>query len=55
MLTINNIKSYLAFVAIKNGEHNGIGYLTSNFQLEIDKKSIDLKNLKNLIMHHSLN
>jgi hypothetical protein len=51
----DNFKSYLAFVAIKNGEHNGIGYLTSNFDLEISKNSIDLKDLKDLIKNYSLN
>ena len=35
---VNNFKSYLAFVAIKNGEHNGIGYVTSNFNLNLGKK-----------------
>jgi hypothetical protein len=45
---LENFKSYLAFVAIKNGEHNGIGYLTSNFELGLDRK-IKLKNLKSII------
>jgi hypothetical protein len=45
---LDNFKSYLAFVAIKNGEHNGIGYLTSNFDLKIEKK-INLTNLKSII------
>ena len=35
---VNNFKSHLAFVAIKNGEHNGLGYLTSNFDLNLGKK-----------------
>ena len=51
---LDSFKSYLAFVAIKNGEHNGIGYLTSNFNLEISKNSIDLKDLKDLIKNYSL-
>ena len=54
-LKLENFKSYLAFVAIKNGEHNGIGYLTSNFDLEISKIFIDLKDLKDLIKNYSLN
>ena len=45
---IERFKSYLAFVAIKNGEHNGTGYLTSNFDLNLNKK-INLYELKNLI------
>ena len=52
---LDSFKSYLAFVAIKNGEHNGIGYLTSNFDLEISKNDIDLKDLKDLIKKYSLN
>ena len=52
---LDNFKSYITFVAIKNGEHNGIGYLTSNFDLEISKNSIDLKDLKDLIKNQSIN
>ena len=43
-----NFKSYLAFVAIKNGEHNGTGYLTSNFNLKLESK-IKLTELKSII------
>ena len=35
---LESFKSYLAFVAIKNGEHNGIGYLTANFDLKLAVK-----------------
>jgi len=45
---LENFKSYLAFVAIKNGEHNGTGYLTANFDLKIDKQ-IELKKLNSII------
>jgi hypothetical protein len=45
---LDNFKSYIAFVAIKNGEHNGIGYLTSNFNLKLEKK-INLTDLKSII------
>ena len=45
---LENFKSYLAFVAIKNGEHNGIGYLTSNFDLKLENK-INLIDLKSII------
>ncbi len=51
---LENFKSYIAFVAIKNGEHNGIGYLTSNFNLEIPNNSVQLKDVKDLIKSHSL-
>ena len=47
-LKLENFKSYLAFVAIKNGEHNGVGYLTSNFDLK-QEKQIPLTNLKSII------
>jgi hypothetical protein len=47
-LKLESFKSYLAFVAIKNGEHNGIGYLTSNFDLKSEKK-INLTDLKSII------
>ena len=50
---LENFKSYLAFVAIKNGEHNGIGYLTSNFDLKL-KKQIKLTDLKYIIKSTSL-
>lgn len=45
---LDSFKSYLAFVAIKNGEHNGIGYVTSNFNLKTEKK-INLPDLKSII------
>ena len=35
-------------MAIKNGEHNGIGYLTSNFDLKVEKQ-INLTILKSII------
>ena len=47
-LKLEKFKSYLAFVAIKNGEHNGIGYVTSNFDLK-QEKTIELKSLKSII------
>ena len=47
-LKLEKFKSYLAFVAIKNGEHNGIGYLTSNFDLKQEEK-IELTSLKSII------
>jgi hypothetical protein len=53
-LKLENFKSYLAFVAIKNGEHNGIGYLTSNFDLNL-KNRIKLSSLKLIIKKVALN
>ena len=47
-LKLEKFKSYLAFVAIKNGEHNGIGYVTSNFDLK-QKEKIELTSLKSII------
>jgi hypothetical protein len=46
--TLEKFKSYIAFVAIKNGEHNGIGYVTSNFYLNLDNQ-IKLTELKSII------
>ena len=48
-------KSYVSFVAIKNGEHNGIGYLTSNFNLNVSGKTIKLQELKGIIKGHVKN
>ena len=50
---LESFKSYLAFVAIKNGEHNGIGYLTANFDLKLEKQ-IKLTDLKAIIKEVSL-
>jgi hypothetical protein len=47
-LKLEKFKSYIAFVAIKNGEHNGIGYVTSNFDLK-QKEKIELTSLKSII------
>jgi len=47
-LKLEKFKSYIAFVAIKNGEHNGIGYITSNFDLKSEKQ-IKLTALKSII------
>jgi len=45
---LEKFKSYISFVAIKNGEHNGIGYVTSNFDLK-QKEKIELSSLKSII------
>lgn len=45
---LNKFKSFLAFVAIKNGEHNSKGYLTANFDLKLENQ-IKLKELNSII------
>jgi len=47
-LKLEKFKSYIAFVAIKNGEHNGIGYVTSNLNLNLENR-IKLTSLKSII------
>lgn len=37
-ISINELQSKLAFVAIKNGKHNGIGYIFSDTPLNLPKK-----------------
>jgi hypothetical protein len=37
-VSIGSLKSKLAFVAIKNGKHDGIGYIFSNVPMELPKK-----------------
>lgn len=51
---LNNFKTYIAFVAIKNGEHNEIGYLTSNFKL-VTQNKIPITDVKDLIKTIALN
>ena len=52
-IDIPNFKKYVAFVAIKNGEHDGIGYLTANIPLNITDE-IPLKDVKNLLIEEVL-
>ena len=52
-LKLEKFKSYISFVAIKNGEHNGIGYVTSNFDLK-QKEKIELSSLKSIIKNIAL-
>lgn len=49
---IEDFKKYIAFVAIKNGEHNGVGYITSNFDLNLPDE-IDLTEVKDILIHES--
>lgn len=46
---ITNFKKYIAFVAIKNGEHDGVGYLIDT-QKRIEEKHIPLKNIYQMIL-----
>ena len=45
---LEGFKSYVSFVAIKNGEHNGVGYVTSNVNLKL-KNQIPITQLYNII------
>lgn len=46
---VSNFKEYVAFVAIKNGEHNGIGYVVDSDN-RIKDKTIKLKHLYNYLI-----
>ena len=48
-LEVENFKKYVAFVAIKNGEHDGIGYLISTGD-KVESDVIPLKDTKEIIM-----
>ncbi len=47
-IKVDNFKKYVAFVAIKNGEHNGIGYLINTGE-KIEAKVIPLTSAKEII------
>ncbi len=47
--TIKDFKSHISFVAIKNGEHDSIGYLIDS-ENRIKKDRIELKNVYNYLM-----
>lgn len=47
--TVSNFKEYVAFVAIKNGEHDGIGYVVDSDN-RIKDKTIKLKHLYNYLI-----
>jgi len=50
---VKNFKKYISFVAIKNGEHDGIGYLTSNVELNLAEE-IELKEVKDILKQEIL-
>ena len=45
---LERFKSYISFVAIKNGQHNGIGYVTANVNLKL-KNQIPLTQLYSVV------
>jgi hypothetical protein len=51
--SILNLKNKLAFVAIKNGKHDGRGYVFSNKELNLPK-TIELKSLYNVIKNFAI-
>jgi len=48
-ISMGSLKSKLAFVAIKNGKHNGIGYVFSNMPMNLPQQ-IQLKELYNIVI-----
>jgi hypothetical protein len=50
--TVQNFEAYVAFVAIKNGEHDGIGYFIDTGRPKQDPKNfMPLKNVFNTIVN----
>ena len=52
-ISISSLKSKLAFVAIKNGKHDGLGYVFSNMSMDLPKQ-IELKDIYNFIKANAL-
>ena len=50
-IQIKNLLEKLSFVAIRNGEHNGKGYLITNFKHNL-KSQIDITEVKDFILNH---
>jgi hypothetical protein len=50
---IESLRLKLAFVAIKNGKHNGLGYLFSNMPMNLPKQ-IELKDVYSVISNYAL-
>ena len=48
-IKVDSFKSYTAFVAIKNGEHHGDGYLTANYPLDLPN-NIELTQVKDFLV-----
>lgn len=51
--TMGSLRSKLAFVAIKNGKHDGLGYMFSNMPMNLPKQ-IELKDVYNVISNYAL-
>lgn len=47
---VGHFKEYLSFVAIKNGEHDGMGYLVANFPTKLAEPVVPLKAVKSIIL-----
>ena len=50
-IEINNLKKKLSFVAIRNGEHNGTGYLITNFKHNLNSQ-IEITEVKDFILNN---
>ncbi|WP_086478546.1 alkaline phosphatase family protein [Arenibacter amylolyticus] len=48
-IKVDNFKKYIAFVAIKNGEHNGIGYVVDT-ENRVPKSRFPLKDVYNYLL-----
>ena len=48
-IKVDSFKNYTAFVAIKNGEHHGDGYLTGNYPLDLPN-NIELTQVKDFLI-----
>lgn len=51
--TVDSLNELVSFVAIKNGEHNGTGYLMSNRKLQLNSP-IPLKDMKSILMNMAI-
>ena len=52
-VSIESLKSKLAFVAIKNGKHDGIGYVFSNMPMDLPQE-IKLTEVYHFIKRNAL-
>ena len=53
-ISIDSLKSKLAFVAIKNGKHDGIGYMFSNMPMDLPEE-VKLSRVYSIIKDFALN
>ena len=52
-ISISSLKAKLAFVAIKNGKHDGVGYVFSNMPMDLPKQ-LELKEMYSFIKANAL-